>query len=76
MQNTQETCQFKLNDIVYHRMESEKNKGMITAICIRITGITYEVTWNSTQCFWHSQAELTDEYLPDFNSIETTEEKE
>jgi hypothetical protein len=71
-----ENFDFKLGDIVYHRMNDDKNKGMITAINFRMTGVLYEVTWGSNNSSWHYQMELTDEYLPDYCNIETAKEKE
>ena len=58
---------YNLKDVVYHRMDAEKCSGIITGINVRLGYLSYEVTRGRNECAWHTDAELTTEYLPDYN---------
>lgn len=50
---TRETVKFKLGDIVYRKVDPE-DKGMITGIIFRPTGVLYGVSWKDgeeTTCY-------------------------
>jgi hypothetical protein len=58
---------FQLGEIVYLRVKSEHDPGMITGISLRPNnGILYDVSWGTRNETRHFAMELTTEYVPDY----------
>lgn len=59
-------AKFDLGDVVYHRAPIDRERGIVTGLLVRPTGVLYYVTWaNKTECS-HFEIELTSEYRQDF----------
>jgi hypothetical protein len=55
-----------MGDIVYHRLATERRKGMITGFTVAPDGAIYFVTWSDRGETKHFEIELTSEYVPDY----------
>lgn len=58
---------YSIGDVVYHRMASERRRGLVTGLGVNPGGKIYFVTWQDGQEFKHYELELTTEYFPDFD---------
>jgi hypothetical protein len=57
---------YDLGDIVYHRLATERRKGMVTGFCVAPDGHFYLITWSDRSETRHYECELTSEYMPDY----------
>lgn len=58
---------YTIGDVVYLRVNDERKPGMITIISIRPHGyVLYCVVWRGGSETWHSDFELSTEYVPDW----------
>ncbi len=64
------TSAYWLGDIVYHRLATEKRRGMITGINLCPDGMYYWVTWSDGHEMKHYPIELSTEFLPDYETSE------
>jgi hypothetical protein len=61
---------YDLGELVYHRLATERRKGMITGISIAPDGVLYLVTWSDRCETRHFECELTSEFVPDYEASE------
>ena len=57
---------YSVGDIVYHRLATERCKGLITGLYVRSDGLGYWVTWADRCETQHYEFELSTEYVPDY----------
>jgi len=65
------TNKYDIGNVVFLRVASEKKRGMITRLMVsgkNSDTIEYNVGWGNNNYGWHYEGELTDEYLPDFDT--------
>jgi len=57
---------FKCGDIVYHKMATEAEKGMVVGLMLRETHVSYWVSWSDRTETHHFDCELTSEFIQDY----------
>lgn len=50
---------FSVGQTVYHKVDEDP--GIVTAVCFRDSGVSYEVTWMGRVRDWHGGIELSAE---------------
>ena len=66
------SSRFRIGDIVYLKVDGDPNRGMVTGIMIRQSGLCYYVSWLATESC-HFDCELTAEYVPNFDQPASAE---
>lgn len=61
---------YVFGDVVYLKVRTEKQPGMVTGIIVRPGGTTYGVTWNTGLETNHYDFELSEVYEPSYDQIE------
>jgi hypothetical protein len=59
---------YSIGDIVYHRLATEKQRGMVTGLQVRPSALLYDVVWPNRTETQHYEMELTTEFVPDYES--------
>ena len=62
---------FALGEIVYAKVDSEKVRGMVTAIYVGQIGVYYCVIWEGGDERRHYAMELTTEFVPHYEAEES-----
>ena len=52
---------FEVGDEVYLKTDSDQAKRIVTGICMRINGLTYELSRGSNVTTWHYDFEISKE---------------
>jgi len=59
---------YDVGEVVYHRLASDRHRGMVTGIQIQPDGISYWVTWDDRHETRHYAIELSTEFVPDYET--------
>lgn len=62
---------YKIGSVVFIKTAPDKKKGIITEIIVsglNASILQYHVRWTDSNCGWHYEYELTDEFLHDFDT--------
>lgn len=57
---------FPIGSIVYAKVSTDAERGMVTAVRVDPNGVTYYVEWESGTMALHYAMELSTEFVPDY----------
>ncbi len=61
---------YDAGDVVFHRLATERHRGLVTGIQIQPDGVSYWITWDDRHETRHYDCELSAEFVPDYESSE------
>lgn len=61
---------FWIGDIVYLIVADEEERGIVTSVDFKEASELYQITWGSGGVTYHSEFELTREFIPTYRKQE------